>query len=159
MITDARLITHLSQRLRNDAEVQARLVALGDNPSPDEVRIFWRTLSVEYEPAIAIRIEIENLPIVHVPRIVQHDEPKILQPGDMLARLIERMIGEVPGDCACSSRQEQMNQWGWWGCWKHRNDIIGWLCEEAANRGHETEPVGARALFVAVLKELRNRKQ
>jgi hypothetical protein len=50
-----------------------------------------------------------------------------------------------------------MNSWGWWGCWRNRAIIIGWLCEEAARRGHPVTPGDMGDLLRAAFKELRKR--
>lgn len=77
------------------------------------------------------------------------------KPGDLLARIIKKITGETGGRCACNAHKAQMNKWGWWGCWRERKTIIGWLCEEAAKRGHPIDKASAMALFKAALKELR----
>ena len=65
---------------------------------------------------------------------------KITKPGDLLAWTIQRVTKVVPGpNCPCQSRMNQMNEWGWAGCFRHRATILDWIGEEAAKRGH---PIG-----------------
>lgn len=78
-----------------------------------------------------------------------------LQPGDLLTELIKRMTGSAPmGNCQCAARRVQMNKWGWWGCWTHRQEIQGWLAEEARKRGHTITDAALKSLFVAAWREL-----
>lgn len=57
-------------------------------------------------------------------------------PGDYLHDAILRWVGESPSeDCQCRSRIAQMNAWGPQGCREHLDEIVGWLEEEAKNRG------------------------
>ena len=75
-------------------------------------------------------------------------------PGGLLHTLIEKLTGETPSpNCSCRARAKRMNAWGWWGCWKHRRTIIGWLVEEAGKRGHTVDRESVAGLLRAGLRE------
>jgi hypothetical protein len=77
----------------------------------------------------------------------------IAKPGDLLARVIFEITGERGGFCACADRQRQMNARGWLWCWRNRALVIGWLCEEAAKRGHMIAAPRVAPLLRAALRE------
>lgn len=82
----------------------------------------------------------------------------IIQPGDLLANLIHTVTGQHIGSCGiCRQRMGQMNEWGWWGSWKNRKLIIGWICKEAAARGHPISEAAVRPLLVVAWRELHRR--
>jgi len=78
-------------------------------------------------------------------------------PGDIFGIVIHKITGQRTANCGeCGRRKAQMNKWGWLGCLrpKNRKQIIDWLCEEAAKRGHEIDGNQMLALFKAAIKEL-----
>lgn len=71
------------------------------------------------------------------PRTPPEERKRRLKPGSLLATAIHHVTKETgTSTCNCTARMNQMNAWGWWGCWRHRRTIAGWLTEEAAKRGH-----------------------
>lgn len=81
-------------------------------------------------------------------------------PGSVLKVAIRLVTGEQPSSgCGCTDRAEQMNAWGWWGCWKQRKTIAGWLVEEARQRGHTLEADKALPLLLAAWREVRSRRR
>lgn len=78
-------------------------------------------------------------------------------PGSILKLAIKSITGETPGSsCACNKRAKLMDSWGWWGCWKRRDEIAGWLAEEAKKRGHPIEDhAAALSLLKAAWRESR----
>ena len=74
------------------------------------------------------------------------------RPGSLLKYVIWKLTGVIPCS-ACSSRSKQMNEWGWWKCWKNRSTITEWLIHEAESRGHKIEARDAYELFKAAWKE------
>lgn len=79
----------------------------------------------------------------------------ILPPGDLLKIVIQKITGAVAGpNCSCNTRAAQMNAWGWCGCWRRRDVIVGWLSEEAARRGHEMDARRVRGLLRAAWREM-----
>jgi len=80
-----------------------------------------------------------------------------LQPGSLFSKVVFKITGVVP--CArCRDRMSQMNQWGWWKCWRNRKLIASWLSEEARQRGHQITDSNSLDLFKAALKEFRKAK-
>lgn len=80
------------------------------------------------------------------------------RPGSVLKVAIRLVTGDEPSSgCGCSDRAGQMNAWGWWGCWKQRKTIAGWLAEEAQKRGHELDQAKALPLLLAAWREVRGR--
>lgn len=83
------------------------------------------------------------------------------QPGHIFSSVIRAITGRYAVTCGrCMERMGQMNKWGWWGCWKHRDTIIGWMMDEAAGRGHKVSRQQISSLWKAALAEIRRtRKQ
>jgi hypothetical protein len=81
-------------------------------------------------------------------------------PGDILSSAILKLTGREISMCGiCGLRRTAMNEWGWWSCWRHRNEIAGWLVEEARKRGHTVTQGAAVDLLRAAFKELRLRNK
>src|SRR6266436_1727659 len=77
------------------------------------------------------------------------------QPGDVLSAVIFQTTGRYAQTCGkCVERMRQMNTWGWWGCWRHRQEIVSWLAEEARARGHVVTDDQIWSLFRAALREV-----
>jgi len=85
---------------------------------------------------------------------------RLPKPGDMFSMIILKLTGQRTANCGvCGERKRQMNEWRWWGCWKHRHVIVGWMVEEARKRGHEIDNRAMYGLFVSAVKEVRNQKK
>jgi hypothetical protein len=85
------------------------------------------------------------------------DRPALTaQPGSLLARLIYEVTGTTGrSGCSCDRRRRAMDRWGWQGCWRRRQLILKWVCEEARARGHSVDATQVAPLFTAALRELR----
>lgn len=96
-------------------------------------------------------VKVEEPSVAPEPAVI---EPRFaMEPGSLLKWVIWKLTETVP--CAmCNQRAKQMNEWGWGGCWLHRDEIIGWITHEAKARGHEIGQVKAFSLFLAAMKEL-----
>jgi hypothetical protein len=78
----------------------------------------------------------------------------LFHPGSLLVFLIYKITGEkIVGCSACSRRGKQMDVWGWWGCWRNREIILGWLVEEARKLGHTVERKTAFSLLKIAIRE------
>src|SRR5205823_5941004 len=86
--------------------------------------------------------------------------PKGPQPGYLFSSIIHKVTGRSALTCGvCGQRMKKMNDWGWWGCWKHRQEILGWLSEAAADRGHNISNAQAWSLFRAAWRELADQRR
>lgn len=98
------------------------------------------------------------------------EKHKVSSPGSILHDLIYKATGEQPTTlaekvdpndpkppCQCQSRMQQMDVWGWRGCWEHRDEICGWLAENAKRLGYATEP-DLQAMARMALKTAKDRK-
>ena len=65
------------------------------------------------------------------------------------------------GGCVltCRAHMQQMNEWGWWKCWRNRKTIAAWLAQAARHRGHQVDQARAIDLLKAAFRELRDRRQ
>lgn len=61
--------------------------------------------------------------------------PMVRGPGTELHRLLGKFGMHMKKGCACKGRMIQMNKWGCDGCVENIETIVGWLAEEASNRG------------------------
>lgn len=91
---------------------------------------------------------------------VETERQSVLSPGSLLTTAIKLITGADPGpQCSCKHRARRMNEWGWWGCWRNRDTIAGWLVEEAQKRNHEIDKHKALSLFKAAWTEIRQRRK
>jgi predicted Fe-S protein YdhL (DUF1289 family) len=89
---------------------------------------------------------------------VQRNRVNVARPGDVFSAVIHTITGRHALTCGvCQQRMKKMNDWKWFGCWRHRQEIIGWLQEEAAKRGHRITNDAALSLLKAALKEIHTR--
>lgn len=86
-------------------------------------------------------------------QVKSEPESEGMRPGDILASIIHKTTGIKPCK-TCSKRQEQMNEWGWWGCWRNRKTIIKWMCEEAKKRGYDITSDSASGFFKTAFSEI-----
>jgi hypothetical protein len=56
-------------------------------------------------------------------------------PGYFLHAMLSKFGIATTKGCKCKARMCQMNKWGCEGCEENIDTIVGWLAEEAANRG------------------------
>lgn len=88
------------------------------------------------EPPIKECYNAETDPRDDIPPGTSQGRIVLKGPGDHLHDAILRWVGESPtSGCQCTSRIAQMNAWGPAGCREHLDEIVGWLVEEATNRG------------------------
>ena len=67
-------------------------------------------------------------------RAVPRDIPEE-GPGAELKKLLSLIGLSASPDCSCNQRAAQMNLWGPDACEQRIDEIVGWLREEAKNRG------------------------
>ena len=125
-------------------------ILTGDTP--------WGRFRVEWDAGgNLVSHEIEIRTPISAAAPTHAENPCTTGPGALLKRAIQTMTGDTPGPgCACNRRCKKMNDWGWWGCWRNRDTIAGWLVEEAAKRGHTVTPSAAMTLLRAAVKEARS---
>jgi hypothetical protein len=70
-------------------------------------------------------------------RLLKKYSPERLSrgPGTVLHDMLSIFGIHIKPGCQCRARMEQMNKWGCKGCEENIDTIVGWLAEEAANRG------------------------
>ena len=74
-------------------------------------------------------------------------------PGQVLSKAIELLLGKAVKGCfRCRRQASQMNEWGWWGCWKQRKLIAGWISNEARRFGHNLDESAALTLLGKTIK-------
>ena len=54
-------------------------------------------------------------------------------PGDVLHVVLQRL--GYPACGGCRRMRRQMNAWGWWGCWRHRDELLAWFKAKGKERG------------------------
>jgi hypothetical protein len=74
-----------------------------------------------------------------------------MMPGDLLSWSIREITGAVPC-AACNDCKQEMNEMGWWWCWRNRQKIAHRLVQEAAKLGYEIDRETTLALFVAAFR-------
>ncbi len=81
--------------------------------------------------------------------------PVSIQPGSLFSSMIHKITGRYASTCGtCLHRMQEMNSWGWWGCWKQRHTILSWISEEAKKRGHSRSDSELLTIFRAAFSEV-----
>jgi hypothetical protein len=80
-------------------------------------------------------------------------------PGDVVKLVLDRMGYKAQGGCGCEAMRQKMNAWGWWGCWKRREEIAAWFQAKAREAGVEVDGKGVLALLRAAWRELKKPRQ
>ncbi len=85
----------------------------------------------------------------------------MIQPGDLLSYVIRETTGLVAGSCgSCRECITEMNENGWWWCWRNRDKIENRLIEAARQRNILVTKQNAHGLVTAAFREFFNyRKQ
>lgn len=52
-------------------------------------------------------------------------------PGDVLAGVIHSLGFQPTTGCGCAAMRAKMNEWGYFGCWQHRSEILAFLKTKA----------------------------
>jgi len=76
-------------------------------------------------------------------------------PGDVVKIVLAKLGYKAAGDCGCESMRQKMNAWGWWGCWKHRQEITAWFATKAREQGITVDGRGVMALLIAARRKPR----
>jgi len=68
-------------------------------------------------------------------RLATFATPTPVGPGTELKKLLESLGLKSEAGCSCNQKAEQMDAWGVEACRLHRNEIAGWLRDNAQQRG------------------------
>ena len=74
-------------------------------------------------------------------------------PGNVLKSLIALIGIPQTSSCGCSGMQQQMNQWGYIGCWQHKDDIVAWLVAKAKEHNMVVQSETVHGLLAAAARE------
>lgn len=111
-------------------------VRLGEAYSLDQCRLCYLAA---HDGAYRLLWGMEG-PATHEPRArLQPTSPATpvpdVGPGKELKLLLAAIGITTQTGCDCNKKAAQMNQWGVEGCRQHRDEIAGWLRDNAAKRG------------------------
>lgn len=98
--------------------------------------------------------------LAHVEKTAEsiYFHPENRGPGEIMAYIIRQITGERM--CPrCRTRVNWMNEAGWKECWKQRKMIVGWIVEEAKERGYDVKDKAASALLKAAFTEYRKTRK
>lgn len=99
------------------------------------------------------RVPISGFVRLTVPTKILH--PKLSNgPGDLIAIITKQLKFSVGGCGTCEAYRQQMNKWGWWGCWKKREQITKWLVSKAKEKNINIANETMMGLFKTAIKEL-----
>lgn len=91
--------------------------------------------------------------IVVPPRIskpaVQTKPSSAKGPGDVVKAVLAKMGYSSDGHCGCEPMRAKMNAWGYWGCWRHRAELVEWFRAKAKAAGIEVSAMGIMAMVVS----------
>lgn len=69
-------------------------------------------------------------------------------PGDLVKIILDKLGIKPTRNCGCEAMRRRMNEWGYRGCWTHREEISEWFRAKAAEAGIEIN-VGGIAKLVS----------
>jgi hypothetical protein len=82
-------------------------------------------------------------------------ERRVSGPGDVVKAVLDRLGYQGASGCSCEEMRQRMNAWGWWGCWRRRDEIVAWFTAKANDQGIVVE----RATILGLLRAAwRNRR-
>lgn len=82
----------------------------------------------------------------------------MIRPGDLLSYVIRQVTGREPC-AACNSCKAEMNENGWWWCWKNRKRIAAHLAKEANKMGFPASEKSMLRLLVIAFKVFRESRK
>jgi hypothetical protein len=81
-------------------------------------------------------------------------------PGDVAKYIISKLgLGDADQCSECRAFQWQMNLWGWWQCWKRRDEILAWFVKKAKAKGVLVNEESFYELFKAGAKFARSTRR
>lgn len=69
-------------------------------------------------------------------------------PGDLVKIILDTLGIKPTRNCGCEAMRRRMNEWGYRGCWTHREEISEWFRAKAVEAGIEIN-IGGIAKLVA----------
>lgn len=76
-----------------------------------------------------------------------------LKPGSFVKVILSGIgVKEIPG-CGCSEMQQRMDELGWFGCWRNRDEISDWFVSKAK----QYNVIADRNAVFAMMRVLRRR--
>lgn len=69
-------------------------------------------------------------------------------PGDLVKIILDKLGIKPTRNCGCEAMRRRMNEWGYLGCWTHREEISEWFRAKAVEAGIEIN-IGGIAKLVA----------
>ena len=85
-----------------------------------------------------------------VPRLMSNG------PGDVVKAVLSWLGYDAGTDCGCEAMRQQMNEWGWRGCWQRRHWIVAWFKARGKERGVALTAAG---LFIELRRAMRERNE
>jgi len=80
-------------------------------------------------------------------------------PGNLVSMILKQMGYKSTGNCGCNSFRNKMNDWGWLGCLKHKQEIVEWFSKKAKESNVELDSNTLWGLIKAGIKELRKQRK
>lgn len=65
-------------------------------------------------------------------------------PGDAIKFILGKIGYTSRPSCGCDEFRRRMNEWGYWGCIRHRREIIEWFLAKSAEAGL---PISRKSLW------------
>lgn len=127
-MSDVAAITHCLCTNRKDIhcdESHCDLAGPGQPGNPNQCRTCWVRLG---RPRTQ-HSEIQQSPLLAVKPTLGYG------PGTELMKLLESLGIKKKAGCGCAAKAEEMDRWGVAGCRQRREEIAGWLRENAKERG------------------------
>lgn len=76
-------------------------------------------------------------------------------PGDVVRNVLACLEIRAASNCGCEAMRQSMNQWGWWGCWKRRREIVEWFSLKAKEQEITIDARLVLRAIVAAWREIR----
>ena len=79
-------------------------------------------------------------------------------PGDAVKTVLKKLGYSATGGCGCGCMRKKMNDWGWLGCLRHRQEILNWFTQQARQQGISVDRPALWPLLQAAWREQQRRR-
>lgn len=78
---------------------------------------------------------------------------RVIRPGDLVSLVISHMGHGISAGCGCNEMRRKMNEWGWWGCWRRRAELVAWFVKKATEAGVAVDRRSVAGLIRTAIRE------
>lgn len=83
----------------------------------------------------------------------------LARPGDLVSIIIDQLGFHPTSGCECNKMRQKMNEWGWFGCWFWRDELVEWFVKKANEAGVTVERESVAGLIRTAIREAWRRRR